>query len=62
VEVRLAASAIGGEIDVLRAATHGEIDTALATLTQKGTNALLVESQTYDRGLHLYAVTGAESS
>ena len=41
-EVRSAASAIGREIDVLRAATHGEIDTAFATLTQKGTNALLV--------------------
>jgi putative tryptophan/tyrosine transport system substrate-binding protein len=41
-EVRSAASAIGRQIDVLRAHTNGEIDTAFATLTQMASNALLV--------------------
>jgi putative ABC transport system substrate-binding protein len=41
-EVRSAASAINRQLDVYRAHTHAEIDTAFATLAQQGADALLV--------------------
>jgi putative tryptophan/tyrosine transport system substrate-binding protein len=41
-EVQAAASALRSQIEVLRARTHGDIDAAFASLTQKRADALLV--------------------
>src|SRR5215469_1641098 len=41
-DLRDAALAVGGQIDVLNAATNLDIDRAFATLAQKPTNALLL--------------------
>jgi putative ABC transport system substrate-binding protein len=43
-DARAAAAAIGGQIEVLRAATSREIDTAFASLVRMRANALLVNS------------------
>ena len=45
-DLQAAASAIGRQIEVLTAATNREIDTALASLTQKKAEALLVTTDT----------------
>jgi putative tryptophan/tyrosine transport system substrate-binding protein len=62
-DLQAAASAIGGQIEILAASTSGEIDAAFASLDQKRTEALLISpSALIDRRAQILTLACLRSS